>query len=371
LSEQWSVRLYREGDEQGILELMNLSGIKRKIEDWYWEYGENPSGHLVGVAECSGRIIGHMALVPIYMKSGPETVKGCQAVDLIVHPKFRGQGIFLAIGKLLVNEAGKRGISIAYGFPNKPAHSGHLKYGWFDVCEVPFLVKPLANNNIADFLADHRMIGSLNRFGAFKRIMNFTLSTCFAVIGFFERAFNRIQGGNTDGVEIRRAKSYDNRIDDFWKEVSKDYTNMVVRDKKYMNWRYFRKPNAKYTTVFAEERGRILGYVVLCSENIKNLKYGSIVDILVFLEQKSIIQLLISEAVEEFRREKVDLIVCWMLNNSQSGRVYYRILKANGFVRVPRRSNPFIARVNSPGLSTELIRDPTNWYVTIGDSDHI
>lgn len=371
LSQRWSVRLYREGDEQGILELMNLAGIKRKIEDWSWEYVENPFGHLIGVAEYGRQIIGHMALVPVYMKTRLESVKGCQAVDLIVHPKFRGQGIFLAIGKFLVNEAEKQGISIAYGFPNKPAHSGHLKYGWFDVCEVPFLVKPVANNRIADFLGDNRIVGSLNRFDVSKKIMNSVLSAGFSAISFFARVFNRIQIGNTDNIEICRAESIDNRIGDFWNEVSKDYMNIVVRDEKYMNWRYFEKPNTKYTVLFAEKRGKILGYVILCSENKKNLKYGCIVDILASLEQKSIIQLLISKAVEEFRREKVDLVVCWMLNKSRSGRVYYRILEANGFIRVPGRPNPLIARVNSPSLSTEFVYDSADWYVTIGDSDHI
>ena len=373
MTQQWSVRLYRKGDEQGILELMNLAGVRRNTEDWYWEYGENPFGHLIGVAEYDGRIIGHMALVPVFIKANLESVKGYQAVDLIVHPKFRGQGIFLAIGRFLVNEAAKQGLSIAYGFPNEPAHSGHLKYGWFDVSEVPFLVKPLANSNIADFLADHRIVGSLNRFDIPKKIMNSVLSAGFAALSFSARVFNRIQKGNTNSVKIRRADSFDNHIDNFWNEVSKDYMNIIVRDRKYLNWRYFEKPSTNYSVFFAEENGKTVGYVVLCSENMKNLKYGCVVDVLAFLEQESIIQLLISKAVEELRREKVDLIICWMLNSSRSGRVYYKILKANGFTRVPGRSNPFIARVNSPGLSTcaRVIHSPAYWYITIGDSDHI
>jgi GNAT superfamily N-acetyltransferase len=374
MSRQWSVRLYRKDDEQGILELMNLNGIKRKIEEWSWEYQENPFGHLIGVAEHRGQIVGHMALVPVCIKTGLKSIKGCQAVDLIVHPKFRGQGIFLAIGKFLMNEAGKQGISLAYGFPNKPAHSGHLKYGWFDVCQVPLMIKPvnaraLANIRIADLLVEHRIIGFLNRFGISRRIMNSVLSAGLATISSFNKAFNQTELDNTEIVEIRRTESFDNRIDDFWSDVSKDYMNIVVRDKKYLNWRYAEKPNANYTTLFAEEDGKIRGYVIFRSENTKNIKCGYVVDILAFLERKSTIQLLISKVVEELRRENVDLIFCWMLNSSRSGRVYYRILKANGFVSRP--GNPLIARANSPDLQSEFVSNPADWYVTMGDSDNV
>ncbi len=371
MTQEWSVRLYREGDEQGILELMNVAGIKRNIEEWSWEYRENPLGHLIGLAEHGGRIIGHMALVPVYMKIGLKSIKGCQAVDLVVHPRYRGQGIFLSIGKFLLNEAGKQGISVAYGFPNKPAHSGHLKYGWFDVCDVPFLVKLVRYSDIADLLADYRITRFLSKFGISRRVMNSVLGAGFAATSFVNKVFNRVEIGKTDSVEIRRAESFDNRIDDFWNEVSRDYVNLVLRDKEYMNWRYFRKPNNKYTTLIAEEHGKLLGYVVLCSEVTRNLKFGCVVDILAFSQRRSIIRLLISEAVEQLKREDADLIVCWMSNISHSGQAPYRILKANGFFQVPGRSNPFIVRVNSPSLPPEFVCNPTDWYLTMGDSDHI
>lgn len=370
MGHQWSVRLYREGDEQGILKLMNLAGIQRKIEEWSWEYEKNPFGCLIGVAEYDRQIIGHMALVSVFIKTSLRSIKGCQAVDLIVHPKFRGQGIFLAIGKFLMNEAGKQGIDIAYGFPNKPAHSGHLKYGWFDICKVPFMIKPMVPNlAIADFLPEHRITEFLNRFGTTKKITNSLLSAVLGTISFASKIFNRIEIRNVRSIKVRRVETADDRIDEFWNDVSKDYTNIVVRNNEYMNWRFFQKPNPKYTTLVAEERGRILGYIVLCTRNEKNIKYGCVIDILASLKQKSVIQLLLLKAVEELERENVNFITCWMLNNSQSGRVYYKILKANGFVRV--RSNPFIARVNSLGISAGFICTPADWYVTIADSDQM
>ena len=35
-----------------------------------------PFGHLIGVAEHKGQIVGHMALIPTYMKIGEEATVG-------------------------------------------------------------------------------------------------------------------------------------------------------------------------------------------------------------------------------------------------------------------------------------------------------
>jgi GNAT superfamily N-acetyltransferase len=366
MTQLWTVRIYKEGDERGILELMKLSGIERTDEHWFWEYKNNPFGHLIGVAEHNGQIVGHMALIPIYMKIGEEAIIGSQAVDLVVHPKFRRQGMFLAIGKMLTKEAGKEGIDITYGFPNEPAHSGHLKYGWFDVCKVPLLVKPINMNKMVNFLDRYKMIRFLNRYKISRNIIKLILTIILATISFFSRIFNRIEDNdNLRNVEIRTIESFDDRIDDFWKKVSRNYTMIVIRDKKYLNWRYFEKPNVKYTVLLAEKNERILGYIVLRSRNEKKLRLGYIVDLFASSDKKVIIQALVLKAIKHFREQNVDIIICMMLKNSP----FYRILRYNGFISV--RSNKFIARVNSSERSETSFKDQTKWYITMGDSDHI
>jgi len=372
MTQIWSVRIYKEDDELSILKLMKLSGIERTSEDWFWEYKNNPFGHLIGVAEHNGQIVGHMALIPTLMKIGDKVALGSQAVDLVVHPEFRRQGMFLAIGKFLIKEAGKEGIDISYGVPNKPAHSGHLKYGWFDVCEVPLLIKPINMNKIVNFLDKYRMIRFLIRYKISRNAAKFLLQFIFTIISFISKIFNRIEDDdNTRSVETRAIKSFDDRIDDFWKKISRDYTIIVIRDKKYLNWRYFKKPNVKYTVLLAEKNGEILGYIVLRSRNEKNLRVGYIVDVFTSLDKEIVIQSLISQAIEHFRKENADLIICWMSKNSSSACVYHKILRYNGFIRFFTRSYPLIARVISSKLSRTFVGDSKKWYFTMGDSDHI
>jgi GNAT superfamily N-acetyltransferase len=364
----WSIRKYKEGDETGILELMNLGRKdKRTNEHWLWEYKNNPFGHFIWVAEHNGQIVGHMALIPTNMKIGDKNIPSSQAVDLIVHPKYRRQGMFLAIGKTSTEEAGREGVDITYGFPNEPARSGHLKYGWFDVCKMFLLIRICNMQNMVSFFEKYKIVKFLNRQKMSRNAVKLVLQIISAVSSFLPRIFNRIEKDPNlaKDIEIHAITSFDNNIDSFWERVSKDYNIIVVRDKKYLNWRYFKKPDAKYTVLLAEENEKILGYIVLGSVNENNLSLGYIVDILTSPDNERVIQVLISRAIEHFRKEVVDAIACWTLRNN----AIYKILRYNGFV--PFTSCPFIARVNSTRLPEEFVRDHKNWYITIGDSDHI
>ena len=372
MTQLWSVRIYKEDDELGILELMKLSGIERTSEEWLWQYKNNPLGHLIGVAEYSGKIVGHMALVPTYMKIGDKAITGSQAVDLVVHPEFRRQGMFLAIGEFLTKEAGKEGIDISYGFPNKPAHSGHLKYGWFDISEAALLIKPVNMNKIVNYLSAYRMIRFLDRYKISRKVLKYVFQSALTIINFFYKIFDRIEeDNNRKNVEIRAIESFDDRIDDFWKKISRDYTIIVIRDKRYLNWRYFKKPNVKHTVLLAEKNGEIFGYIILRSRDEKNSRVGYIVDIFASLDDHIVIQSLISKAIEHFIKENADLIKCWVLKNSSSARLFRKILRFNGFVHFFARSQPLITRLNSSKLSRTLVGDSKKWYITMGDSDHI
>jgi GNAT superfamily N-acetyltransferase len=364
-----SCRLYREGDEHGILELMKVCNMKRTIDEWIWEYRDNPAGQMIAVEDWQGQIVGHMAWVPTRMKVDTKIVMGSQAVDLVVHPEFRRHGIFLAIGRLLAKEAEKQSNEVTYGFPNKPAHPGHLKYGWFDVCEVPLLVKPFDLHE-TDLFESNRFMQLLSNNKLIGKLIPSTLRTVLVTLSFFSRIFNRVQATNdSENYTIHTVESFDNKFDDFWKDVTRDYTIIVCRDKEFLNWRYCKRPTTKYTVFVAEENSRILGYIVMRIDDRK--KMGYIVDILAYSYRKRVIQSLILKAIEYFRKENVGLVACWMLKSNPSANVYYRILIAQGFVRLPGRSNPLIARVNTQNAPEEAIRNPRNWYVTIGDSDYI
>lgn len=368
----WSLRRYKEGDEKDILELLRMNHVYRTIEEWSWEYKDNPFGNLIVVAEHDGRVVGHEALVPAYMKIGDRIVRGSQAVDLIVHPKFRRQGISLAIGKMLAMEAEKEGIDLSYGFPNKLSHYGHLKFGWFDVAKVSQLVKPLNMSNIPNLFARYKTVKILAMHKATRTASRYMLQAFLAANSFFSKTFNQTRENDDDMFEnmhVRTVETFDKRIDDFWKNISKNYSVIVIRDREYLNWRYPQKPNAGYTVLLAEKDSEILGYAVLRCMNKEGLKLGYIVDLLASPANRGVTQCLILSAIRHFKNEKADLVACRILKNNPSGRLQNKLLKYNGFIQFS--SDPLICRTNSDQLSRKFVEDPEKWYVTIGDTDYL
>lgn len=351
MKQNWLIRKYKEGDEKQILDIFNfVFKESRKLEHWYWKFRENPAGFApICVAEDNGKIVGYYPLTLVKMKIEGETMMGSQMVDLVVHLNYQRQGIFVTLGKKLLTKAGEEGIQISYGFPNEAAHPGHLKYGCFDVGLIPKMVKIL---NLDHILKKHTKSEFL--FKAGRIFVNLVLKILFKSKRF----------SDSTNIVVNEIPSFDSRINNFWERISADYKISIVRDQSYLNWRYVENPGRKYTIYLAENDNNILGFIILTVIEGK-VRIGHIVDILTVFDQKSVARCLISKSIEYFRREKANMICCYILDDR-----YCKILKEAGFR--PRPSELLlIARANSPSISKTLLSDPKNWHITFGDSDGI
>lgn len=162
---------------------------------------------------------------------------------------------------------------------------------------------------------------------------------------------------------IRTVTSFDERINGFWESVSRRFDIIVVRNKDYLNWRYFKSPGAKHMVPVAEGRGEILGYSVLRCKIEGKSESGYIVDILALSE--NVAASLVGNAIEYFEKEKVDTVECWMMESNS----YYAVLRSYNFN--PVGLTWFMARVNTSRFAETYVRNHTSWYVTIGDSDYV
>lgn len=358
----WKLRFYEDGDEESIVDLINLTipAARYSINRWLWEYKNNPYGFLAVVAQNDKRIVGHMGLFFFRLKVGERIILGSQACDLGIHPDFRGKGIFLAIGRALMKGAGEKGVCLTYGFPNRPAYFGHLKYGWFDVARIPVLINffntyTALGNRIYEKHRELKMIDPLIRESA--RFADY----------YFSRARDR-KPWSIDNLETHEISCVDERIDEFWERVSKGNGIMVVRDQRYLKWRFFDRPDFRYHVIIAEKNDNIEGYIVFSAEESKNGKVGHIDDALA--SSKEVAQNLILSAIDFFQRKEVDLVECWMLK----GFVWYNVMREKGFVPmhffVPTEKKRFIVRINSEDFFHYYKCVQRKWYITYADSDY-
>jgi len=349
---EWKLRMYQEGDETGIVSLINLvfPTAEYDMRRWLWKYKNNPYGFLAVVAEHNGKIVGHMSLFLFDVKVGKQIIRGSQACDLCVHPAFRRQGMFLAIGKTLMEKASDQGVFLTSAFPTEPARRGHLKYGFFDVSRLPILVSYFDTYEaIIEKYENLRRISPLTKH--FSRFLNYYFS--------IKREH---EPPSVKGLEIAETNFFDERINEFWNRASRNYDMLVVRNRRYLNWRYFDRPDINYDVLLAEKTGQVEGYLVMSTQKSQRRKLGYIIDFL--SSSKHVFLNLVHTSIEYLSGQSVDSIRCLMQKNNG----WYEALKGNGFMPYLQEKPRFVARINSSKFF-QLYKTPKEWYVTYGDWD--
>ncbi len=357
---KWSPRPYREGDEAQILELaQSVYGKTGSLEYWNWQFKDNPDGApILWVAECEGRLVGQYVIIPQRLKVEDQIIMGSLSLDTMTHPDYRRQGIFEVLGRKTYEEARSRGVHITYGLPNQYSYPGFInKLQWFNICQIPQMNKILNLWSVVENLPKvpslvSRLVGTLeDKIRPKKHHITPYL--------------------HLPGVEISRVTSFDDRVDEFWRQASTTRKVMAVRDKRHLNWRYSQKPGDDYVIYQAERANAVLGYIITTVRSVKfgrgNLKAGFIADVLTLPrdEGKAITRALITAAINELRKQQADVVSCCMLKET----LYHQVLKRMGFWHRPWL--PLGARLNSTKVSKEMLQDHKNWFFTMGDSDAV
>jgi GNAT superfamily N-acetyltransferase len=356
--QKWSIRPYRDGDEDGILELWkavypeHTYDREQWMKWWQWMYRANPNGMgVIFLAEQEGRIIGHTAEIPVMMKIGSGSVLVGISLDAMTHPDYRRQGTFVALVKARSVESEKRGIRATYGFRNKfsyPYPALADKVGMFDGATMQKVLRPLDWKNALRTQTQNR----------------FLLTIGSATGGLLSTVFFRARNKPlSKGLTVAQEPHFDDRINDLWRRVSSQYQAIVSRNMEYLNWRYVAVPHRDYSIYLASRSETVAGYLVVGRREADSARIAIIVDVLA--ESEEVAECLISKAVEHCRLDKRDLIWSARIAGTSLARAYRR----NGFVSVPfAKSIGIKGRSSSPSIARQM-QNPKNWFLQMGDSD--
>jgi len=352
---KWSIRAYREGDEEGIFELWKAVYPQMKYDRdrwmrwWQSKFKGNPAGDsILWIADHGGKIVGQFSIIPVRMKVGNEIIVAGLDGDTMTHPDYQRQGVAGILGNRVHAEAEKKGINVVYGFPNEANRLVHIKkLDWFDFATMRFLMKPLNWGNALKLRIKNKFLLKLGAIGGNLLVKVFYRTKKAPIV---------------EGLTIYEIPSFDERINEFWDRVSGQHRIMMVRNSDYLNWGYAIAQNVDYSIYIAEKAGQINGYLVLgCGERL-DVKVGVILDILA--QSAQITQCLVARAVEHCRQEKVDLVY----GNMVADKTYLRAFRKNGFIYLPFIKDPFCGRSTSQDIPKEFLMDAKNWFVQIGDS---
>ncbi|MDH5202642.1 MAG: GNAT family N-acetyltransferase [Nitrospirota bacterium] len=226
-----TIRLYKPGDEQGIINLFKeIFKREMTLEEWQWKYtgrGNKKVYSSVTVNE-NNQIVAHYGGIPHRMMYQGREVYGLAIGDVMVQPHYREFKLFRELAALVPDEAAIDGFILGYGFPQERLLRLSEKLGLYEKIEDVF---------------------EANKEVQFHKNMNRLLYK------FFPMTYD------------------DKRIDILWESVKKDFGLSVVRDREYLKWRYEKHPLFSYELWGLRKRWgrRLQGLAVLRKEEDKML----------------------------------------------------------------------------------------------------
>lgn len=227
-----TARVYQPGDETGILESFNRIFAKvdpgftpRTLEEWRWEFVDNPSGTTIYLAESEeGEIVCQFAGIPQRAKLEDRTVRIIHGVDSFLDPRFR-RGLK---SPLLIETA--KGMFAHYcgndedrsplmwGYPIWPA--------W----------------RIGKEFLDEEIVRTESKLVARP---------------------DRLRFGEAPGVEIEQVERFPDEVDELFARATESIGLVSIRDAAQLNWRFPDRPGHDYDIALARKGGQLVGYAVL------------------------------------------------------------------------------------------------------------
>lgn len=362
----WQPVLYTDEDMDELVALSQLQpGKAAAITAEYvrWQHAANPAG-LAQVAlakeTTSGRIVGMVWLVPLRIQIGDEVCLGTEAINVLVHPDCRGQGVLSGLAPFCYESAQRLGMHFSFGFPNPNSYPVYVhRLNWADIGSSRLFIRPL---NVGRLVT--RRMGR----GTFAQIL--------AAAGRAGRRFlfrPHPVGPGVARAAVAEVDTEDGALDDFWRRVRGKYPVMVIRDTRFLHWRYTQVPGREYLVLAAWLDKQIVAYGALRCVAIEGVDCGMVVDLLVEPTERGRLagEALLQEATAHFQHKDVDIAGCLI----SPGAEEIGLLRRQGYVLCPTRFQPqpfpVLLRSDEGINNRHLLHDIRYWFLTMGDFDAV
>jgi hypothetical protein len=358
------VRPYRPGDEEGIVELLqlvfgewpSLEISVTPLEYWRWKYNENPSGkNITSVALDGDRIVGCSHGIPFWLRVGSSSVLAYNGTDVAVHPDNRRMKLRNRMMETKFELAKGAGVRYAIVTSSNPilieSHKRH---------DIPFPHRILNLTRIRDINLQLSAMPMKNAW---------LMKTGFKMMKAYTTLRNAISGSRFEkpGLKATDIDRFDERIDEFWSRASPGYSYIVERSQEYLNWRYCDPRGGNFIVKTIEEEEQILGYEVLgVTYRLEEYPIGYVLELLALPDRPDAADALVKEALDYFDSKKVNIVNYQVVG----GHPYEGIFKGRGFLNSRLVFHLFYQTLAAEDTLSEVGHRPAReFFVSWGDQD--
>ncbi|HZL98614.1 MAG TPA: GNAT family N-acetyltransferase [Planctomycetota bacterium] len=248
--EGWTARPATAADRPDHVRLFNACFRKRKDERTFaWKYEHNPDGPAIARVACApeGAVVGAYAYMPRRFLRDGRPVVLMQASDAMTDEGWRGRGIFTGLDRLVAQEAGEQGASLAFAYSGRQSLNGFLRNGWRII------------GHAHQYRRAFRHRRGLLRLPRVGRAAALAAPLLDAVTGWRDRRRLRLPDG---AGELRRIEHFDESVERLFQAAAPRVGLVGVRDARWLNWRYVDTPTRRQECWGLFRTDRLAGYVV-------------------------------------------------------------------------------------------------------------
>ena len=356
------IRKYREGDEENIVNLLQLVFKDwptldiscSPLEYWRWKHQTGTNKNFVTVAEHENQIIGCHHAIEVTIQVNNKALPCTTTCDFAVHPDYRKKGISQKMGYNYSRPwRTKEGMVFDYFIVGNP-----ILVKSFSKTRPKFPIKIINMTNIRDINLHTQKNPRKN---------NTLLRNGYKILCNINNIKNKLTKPTKPyKYEITETHTFPEHMNTFWEATSHYYDFIIKRDTEVLNHRYCDPRNRASKIFIAKNKDEIQGYAVL-RINRYNPDYpvGYIVDLLARPDQNHAIGALVSKSMEYFNENEINIVNCQIPRKHE----YTGILSKLGFIDSRVSLYIFYVPSNEGMILHKQLPEDAKVYLSWGDHD--
>jgi GNAT superfamily N-acetyltransferase len=356
MSNDFVIRPYRAKDAADVRSVLTAAygaaATPVPIFDW-WHFGCPEAASGFQVAEINGRVVGVQPMEFFsYERSGCQFI-GAMLTGVVVHPEFRGRGLFSRLIEACEKEAWHCGADFVTTMPNDRSRPGFLKLGYREPGRRQLLILPLNVSKLA------------------RRAVGWAPLAALLWAGLTPALCGTRRWLRTRATEMEILDHAPEDLDQVSAADGQLFPGLrLARTRAWWDWRYAASPRPYQMLRLCKARGGTAGLVTTTLEQRRGLDVGYIVDWLAC--DASRVPILLAGALRQLQSAGAAVAACVVSSGAQ-----VRVLRAAGFWRPPHwvpLKRFFTVFKPAPGMNTVLFQQLSlidSWHQTLGDWDNL
>lgn len=351
----WEIEPLHENKLDAVAELAQAYyGQDNDIADanyLHYEYFLNPAGKAVVYIAWDMQnqmAAGQYANVPIRLKSGNIEMTALMSGNILTGEQYRGQHIYPTLSEAVFDDDCLQGYPFVYGMPNQNSYPIQMKKKYFDdIGRIPLFLRPLEPSSMVRSYLKSNLLALLAKpFDVFFRL--------------------RMQ---ENGEIIDLTSNCLNIADQFWTAVKEKYPVLVVRNGRFLNYRFLENPRRKYICRYFLHDGVPVACAIGRVMEVAGIQCGMIADFLYLPGHENDGKKLLLSVLMQLQKQGAAMAGCLMLPHTEEAHT----LRKLGFFVCPNAMEPqpfrFCLHTFKNQSEEPDIMNLKNWFFTMSDYD--